>query len=182
VRNREVFKILPPIPFSSFGTLSLSGDRLLTSTKRADPRSLWNFCKTDRHARGEHPIGLRNMCDQLTNSRELRQLNRRCFLKNSTLIGALGFLNVGLFTRSVLAAEALTEEERNNDRRGFPGRIRGRNRFRPRRRESLEKISESVTKTEIRLDKIIPAGMTPTADPVVGRFPEEADMRGKAVL
>ena len=50
------------------------------------------------------------------------------------------------------------------------------------RRESLEKISESVTKTEIRLDKIIPAGMTPTADPVVGRFPEEADMRGKAVL
>jgi hypothetical protein len=69
-----------------------------------------------------------------------------------------------------------------HDRRGFPGRIRGRNRFRPRRRESLEKISESVTKTEICLDKIIPAGMTPTADPVVGRFPEEADMRGKAVL
>ena len=33
----EVFKILPPIPFSSFSTLSLSGDGLLTSTKRAEP-------------------------------------------------------------------------------------------------------------------------------------------------
>ena len=59
------------------------------------------------------PIGSRNMCDQFTNSPELRQLNRRCFLKSSTLISALGFLNAGLFARSVLAAEALTEEERN---------------------------------------------------------------------
>ena len=59
------------------------------------------------------PIGPRNMCDQFTNSRELRQLNRRCFLKSSALISALGFLNAGLFTHSVLAAEALTEEERN---------------------------------------------------------------------
>lgn len=59
------------------------------------------------------PIGPRNMCDQFTNSPELRQLNRRCFLKSSTLISALGFLNAGLFARSALAAEALTEEERN---------------------------------------------------------------------
>ena len=48
------------------------------------------------------------MCDQSTNSPALRQLSRRCFLKSSTLIGALGFLNTGLFARSVLAAEALT--------------------------------------------------------------------------
>ena len=33
----DVFKILPPIPFSSFSTFSLSGDGLLTSTKRAEP-------------------------------------------------------------------------------------------------------------------------------------------------
>jgi hypothetical protein len=67
-------------------------------------------------------------------------------------------------------------------RRGFPGRIRGRNRFRPRRRESLEKISESVAKTEIGLDKIVPGGMRSAPEPVVGRLAEDPDMRGKAVL
>ena len=53
------------------------------------------------------------MCDHFTNSRELRQLNWRYFLKSSTLISALGVLNAGLFTHSVFAEEALTEEERN---------------------------------------------------------------------
>jgi hypothetical protein len=67
-------------------------------------------------------------------------------------------------------------------RRGFPGRIRGRNRFRPRRRGSLEKISESVAKTEIGLDKIVPGGMRSAPEPVVGRLAEDPDMRGKAVL
>ena len=67
-------------------------------------------------------------------------------------------------------------------RRGFPGRIRGRNRFRPRRRESLEKISESVAETEIGLDKIVPGGMRSAPEPVVGRLAEDPDMRGKAVL
>jgi hypothetical protein len=32
----EVFKILPPIPLSSLSILFLSGDGLLTSTKRAE--------------------------------------------------------------------------------------------------------------------------------------------------
>ncbi len=67
-------------------------------------------------------------------------------------------------------------------RRSFPGRIRGRNRFRPRRRESLEKISESVAKPKIGLDKIVPGGMRSAPDPVVGRLAEDPDMRGKAVL
>ena len=60
----------------------------------------------------KNPLGPRNMCDQFTNSRELRQLNRRYFLRR-TLIGAFGFLNANVFAHSILAAEALTEGERN---------------------------------------------------------------------
>src|ERR1700731_669675 len=58
------------------------------------------------------PLIPRNMCDQFTNARELRQLNRRCFFRR-TLIGAFGLLNANVFAHSILAAQALTEEERN---------------------------------------------------------------------